>query len=148
MTNFDPGPQPGGNRPYLGDLAHHLPGHRQALDEGAGGDEGAAGLELQVAGHVAEGPQRLRLLGHALQVLVADGVLRVGRLERALQQPRPQVVERLLQIDGGPALIPLQLPVQVLEDVRVLGVERPVDGQEGRHRALRSVQQLQEIACG
>lgn len=72
------------------------------------------------------------MLGHTLQVVVSEGVLQEGGgLEQALQQPCPEVVERLLQVDSGATVVATQVSVQVLEHRGVLGVEGAQFGQEG-----------------
>ena len=87
------------------------------------------------------------MLGHTLQVVVSEGVLREGGgLEQALQQPCPEVVERLLQVDSGATVVATQVSVQVLEHRGVLGVERAQRGQEGLLKGtLGSVQEVCEV---
>lgn len=79
-------------------------------------------------------------------VYVTYEVLSVGSLEQPLQQAGPELVERLLYVDVGAAVVPSQLRVQLSEHAGVLGV------QETQHRGvgllqdnLRTVQQLQEV---
>lgn len=53
----------------------HLPADSQALDEGPGRDKGPDHLCLHVPGGVTEGPQRLLLFGHALEVFLRQAGL-------------------------------------------------------------------------
>lgn len=100
---------------YLGDTVRNLSAHRQPLDERACGDEGAGDLNLQFPRHVSERLQLVRVLAHALQVVLAEVVLRVDQLEHPLQQPCPEVVEHLLQVHVAPRVVPFELREEVLE---------------------------------
>lgn len=88
------------------------------------------------------------MLGDALQVVVAEVVLGVEQLEHVLQQPGPEVVQHLLQVDVPARVVALQLGEQVLEHARVLHVQLPVSAREHAVQGLlRVVQQLQEKLC-
>lgn len=50
-------------------------------------------------------------------------VLPVGLVEQLLQQSGPEVVEHLLQVDVGAAVVVPQLHVQFGEDLGILGVQ-------------------------
>lgn len=54
------------------------------------------------------------------------GVLLVRMLEELLQQPGPELVEHLLQVDVGASVVVPQIRVKVGEDLPVLGVEEAV----------------------
>lgn len=103
------------NPTYFGDPVGDLSSHHQPLDEGPRGDKGLVDLGIQKPGNVSEGFQLLHVLADALQVVVVEVVLRVEQLEQVLQQPRPEVVQHLLQVDVAAGVVALQLGEQVLE---------------------------------
>lgn len=72
-------------------------------------------MGIQVPGNVPEGFQLLHVLADALQIVVVEVVLRVEQLEQVLEQPRPEVVEHLLQVHVAAGVVALQLGEQVLE---------------------------------
>ena len=73
-------------------------------------------------------------------------VLLVGLVEQLLQQPGPEVVEGLLQVDVGGSAVAPQLHVQVGEDRGVLGVKQPHGGGEGLLQGhLGAIQQLLQV---
>lgn len=111
---------------YLGNSVRNFSAHGQSLDEGAGGNEGACHLNLQFPGHVPKGLQLVGVFAHALQVVLAEVVLRVDQLEHPLQEPRPEVIEHLLQVHVAPGVVSLQLCEEVLEHLRILHVQHPV----------------------
>lgn len=116
---------------YLRHLFDHVAAHQEALRVGARRDEGSRCLHLQVPGHLPEGFVLLSMFDHAVQVLVCDVVLGVQQLEEPLQQPCPELIEGLLQVDVGAAVIAAQLAVQVLEHLRILSVQFSVHAWKG-----------------
>lgn len=133
---------------YFGGPVGDLPPDHQPLDKGPRDDEGPVDLDLQPPGHISEGFQLLHVLADALQVVVAEVVLRVEQLEHVLQQPGPEVVQHLLQVDVAARVVALQLGEQVLEHARFLQVELLVSALEHLvQRLLRVVQELQEKLC-
>lgn len=133
---------------YFGGPVGDLPPDHEPLDKGPRDDEGPVDLELQPPGHISEGLQLLHVLADALQVVVAEVVLRVEQLEHVLQQPGPEVVQHLLQVDVAARVVALQLGEQVLEHARFLQVELLVSAREHLvQRLLCVVQELQEKLC-
>lgn len=154
---------------YLGDLAHHLSADHQSLNEGARSHKGAGDHHLHLSRSFSERPERLRLLGHTLQVVLACSqhthpaqvlenikmeILYVSSqlglvgfsiteadhtyetrlvrpVEEPLQEPGPEFVEHLLQVDVGASVIVPQICVQVSEDLGILGVQGAPGGGEG-----------------
>ena len=108
---------------YLRHSVCHLSTNHEPLNKRPGCNEGPRDLGLELPRHVAEGLELVGVLADALQVVVGEGVLRVEQLEHALEQPRPEVVEHLLQVDIAARVVALQLREQVLEDLRVLRVQ-------------------------
>lgn len=121
---------------YLRHLSDHVAAHQEALRVGARRDEGSGGLQLQVPGHLPEGLVLLGVFDHAVQVLVCDVVLGVQQLEEPLQQPCPELVEGLLQVDVGAAVVAAQLAVQVLEHLHVLSVQFSIQARKGIIKGL------------
>lgn len=130
---------------YLGHPVGHLSTNREPLDECAGCNEGPCNLSLELPGHVSKGFELVCVLADALQIVICDDVLGVEQREHALQQPRPEVVEHLLQVDVASRVVAFQLGKQVLEHLRVLHVRLSVGSHEHLvQRLLRVLQQLQE----
>lgn len=138
-----------GTQGHSGDRAHRrhfaddVPGDGQAPREGAGGHEGSRHLQLELARHVPEGLQLLRVFADTLQVLVREVVLGVHQPEHALQQARPELVEHLLQVDIAAHVVALQLHKEVLEQLRVLHVQPAV--RPHKHVVQRLLSVLQEL---
>lgn len=131
--------------PYLCHSVSHLSANHESLNKGPGCYEGPRDLGFQLAGHVAERLQLVRVLADALQVLVCELVLGVEQLEHAFEKPRPEVVEHLLQVDVPARVVAFQLREQVLEHLGVLHVQLAVRPHEHViQRPLRVIQQLQE----
>lgn len=84
------------HRAHRGHFADDVPGDGKALREGAGCHKRSSHLKLQLARHVPEGLQLLRVLADTLKVLIREVVLRVHQPEHTLQQTCPEVVEHLL----------------------------------------------------
>lgn len=125
-----------GKAAYLRHLSDHITAHQEALCIGARCDEGSCGLHLQVPGHLPEGPVLLSVFDHAVQVLVRDVVLGVQQLEEPLQQPCPELIEGLFQVDVGATVVAAQLAVQVLEHLHILGVQFSVQAWKGIVKGL------------
>ncbi len=54
--------------------------------------------------------------------MLTDVILLVCLVEELLQQPGPEFVEHLLQVDIGASVIVPQIRVEVREDLGILGV--------------------------
>ena len=90
--------------------------------------------------------QRLGLLAQAVQVVVRQQQLRVQLPEEALEQARPELGQRLLQVQVGAAVVEAQLGVQVAEGLGVLRVQLSEGAREGLlQRPFRVVQQALEV---
>lgn len=132
---------------YLGDFVDHFGHDGQAAHEDARGHEGARQLEAQLARHVAERLQLLRVPAHALHVGVAELVLHVDQAEHALQQVGPEVRQHGLQVDGGAArhVVLGEGLEEALEQLGVLHVHHAVGAHKHAvQRRLGVLQQLQE----
>lgn len=130
---------------YLGNTVGNFSAHCQALDEGASSNEGARDLNLQFPWHIPERLQLVGVLAHTLQVVLAEVILGVYQLEHPLQEPRPEVIEHLLQVDVPPCVVPFQLSEEVLKHLRILHVQHPIGPDKHVIEGLlRILQQLAE----
>lgn len=115
---------------YLGNSVGNFSAHCQALDEGASRNESARDLNLQFPRHISEGLQLVGVLAHAFQVVLAEVILGVYQLEHPLQEPSPEVIEHLLQVDVSPCVVSFQLSEEVLKYLRILHVQHAVGPDE------------------
>lgn len=92
---------------HLGDPVGDLPAHHQPLDKRPSSDEGPGDLGLQLPGDVSKGLELICVFADALQVVVREVILRVEQLKHALQQPGPEVIQHLLQVDVAPRVVAL-----------------------------------------
>lgn len=135
---------------YRRNFIDHLWHEREAAHKGACGDKGPCQLDAELAGHVAEGLQLLRVAADALHVGVAELVLHVDEPEHPLQEVGPEVGQHGVQVDGGAAghVVPSQGLEEVLEQLCVLHVHHPVRSHEHAvQRDLCVFQKLTEKLC-
>lgn len=132
---------------YLGHLPDYITGHTQALHEGACCHKSTRGPQAQLSRGIPERMQRLGLLAQAVQVVVRQQ-LGVQLLEEALQQPCPELGQRLLEVQVGPTVVEAQLSIQVPEGPSVLRIQVSKGPRENLLQcALRVIQQALEVVC-
>lgn len=134
-------------RTHRGDFADHVRYELQAKGEGAGSDEGSAQLQSQLARHIAERHQLLRMPTHAFHVRVAELVLRVDQAEHPLEQFGPELGKHVIEVHGRAArrVVEPQVTKEVLEELGVLHVHHSVGEYEHVvQRLLGIVEQLSE----
>lgn len=132
---------------YLGHLPDYITGHTQALHEGACCHKSTRGPQAQFSRGIPERMQRLGLLAQAVQVVVRQQ-LGVQLLEEALQQPCPELGQRLLEVQVGPTVVEAQLSIQVSEGPSVLRIQVSKGPRENLLQcALRVIQQALEVVC-
>lgn len=95
---------------YLGHLPDYITGHTQALHKGTCSHKGTGGPQAQFSRGISKRPQCLRLLAQAVQVVIRQQ-LGVQLLEEALQQPCPELGQRLLKVQVGPTVVEAQLNI-------------------------------------
>lgn len=132
---------------YLGHLPDYVTGHTQALHEGACCHKSTSGPQAQFSRGIPEWMQCLGLLAQAVQVVVRQQ-LGVQLLEEALQQPCPELRQRLLEVQVGPTVVEAQLSIQVPEGPSVLRIQVSKGPRERSLQcALRVIQQALEMVC-
>lgn len=81
---------------YLRDLFDNITPHTKSLHEGADCNESPCCLQLQVPWNLPKWFVLLRVLDHAVHILIRKVVLRVHQLEESLEQASPKLIEGLL----------------------------------------------------
>lgn len=133
---------------YLGYSVRNLSAYCQPLNKGPCSNESSSDLNLQFPGNISKRLQLVCVLADTLQVVLTEMVLRVYKLEHALQQPSPEVVQHFLQVHIASCVITFQLCEEVLEHLWVLHVQHAI--RPDKHvvqGSLRILQQFSEKLC-